>query len=96
MIRFYLGRASTGFLWLWDGGGVRSLFALETVSPQHPEVSRHSIFMGKEKELKVCTRMKAVRQDSCEGKTTQGLADQGEAFQLYSRSRGLADWLPPG
>lgn len=61
-----------------------------------PRRSRHSVFMGKEKELKVCTRMSAVRQDSCESKTTQGLADQGEAFQLYSRSRGLADWLSPG
>lgn len=29
-----------------------------------------------------------MRQESCKDKTTQGLANHGEAFQLYLRSRG--------
>lgn len=62
MIRFYPGRVDMGILWegtidmrMWNGGRALSLFALETVSPQHPGVNTHSIFMGKENALKVCT-----------------------------------------
>lgn len=38
-----------------DGGRALSLLALKTVSPQHPGVNRHSIFVGKENEQNVCT-----------------------------------------